>query len=104
MTRKQAAKKKKPAKKPARKVKAKAKASGTGRRGTVMTIPLPPNLVPGEGVGSGLYVRSLIMLGKGTDEILALVHKHIAGAETTAQNVSWYRGQLRKAGEKVSSC
>jgi len=71
------------------------------REAAPLTIKLPANLKPPTGTTSGCYIRSLVMLGKPTDEILELVHKHFKGSTAKGSDVSWNRAKLRAAGKKM---
>ena len=85
-----------------RKAPAKRKAKAKAKRGpAVLTVDLPPNLVPGEGTTCGAYIRSLLMIGKGTDEILGLVRKHYPESTAKGSDVSWNRRKLRDAGKAI---
>lgn len=64
-----------------------------------LTCPLPANLSPPEGTKSGTYIRSLIMKGLSTDDILTHVHKHFKGSTAKPSDVSWNRARLRDGGK-----
>ncbi len=86
-------------KKPAKRAKTK-KAKATRQPG-VLTVDLGANLVPADGVTCGCYIRSLVMMGKSTEEILALVGKHFPKSTAKGSDVSWTRARLRAAGKKL---
>ena len=87
-------------KKAAKKKAAKAK-SATPRKVAPLTVELSDNLKPGADVTCGCYIRSLVMKGKGTDEILKLVGKHYPDSTAKGSDVSWNRAKLKAAGKKV---
>ena len=93
-----AAAKKKAAKKS---TKAKTNGHGGGRVAGDLLYDLPKNLMPPAEAKSGAYIRSLIMLGKSTEEIVELVKKHFKGSTAKGSDVSWNRAKLRAAGKKV---
>jgi len=66
-----------------------------------LTITLPANLKPPADTTCGCYIRSLLVAGKGTEEILALVHKHYRGSTAKGSDISWNRAKLRAAGKKL---
>lgn len=49
--------------------------------------------------GVGAYVSGLLLKGKSTEEILALVGKQFPQANTSAASVSWYRSKLHTEGK-----
>lgn len=49
--------------------------------------------------GIGAYVSGLLLKGKSTEEILALVGKQFPQANTSAASVSWYRSKLHMEGK-----
>ena len=51
------------------------------------------------GTGVGAFVREQLLKGKDTTTILEGVGKKFPEAHTNAASVSWYRTQLRNAGE-----
>ncbi len=87
-------------KKAAKKKAAKAK-SATPRKVAPLTVELGDNLKPGADVTCGCYIRTLVMKGKGTDEILKLVGKHYPDSTAKGSDVSWNRAKLKAAGKKV---
>ncbi len=92
--------KRKTAKKGGRKPAAK-KEKGTPRAAAALTYDLPKNLSPPADAKSGAYIRSLIMLGKGTEDILKLVKQHFKGSTAKGSDVSWNRAYLKDHGKKV---
>ncbi len=81
---------------------------------TDKTVPRQKNLPPQQrtastisppdsGVGSGAYIRSLLVAGRGTDEILAAVHANYPLSKATKGDVAWNRGRLRKEGVALSA-
>lgn len=60
------------------------------------------NIRPRPGVGSGAFIRWLLMTGQfTTEEILKMVHDNYPGSKAGPSDVSWNRGKLRKAGATV---
>lgn len=62
------------------------------------TPPVPKGLAPAPTPqeGSGAYMRRLIPLGYGTEQILDLVHKHYPASKAGPSDVAWNRGKLRR--------
>ena len=76
---------------------------------TVSTASPPPRTPPGgsiappaAGLGSGAYIRSLLVQGHAGDAILAAVHAHYPGSKATKSDIAWNRGRLRKEGTEVA--
>lgn len=87
-------------KKKAAKKKA-VKKSATPRVAAPLTIEVSGNAAPPKGTTCGCYIRSLVMAGKGTEDILKLVHKHFPDTTAKGSDVSWNRKKLKDAGKKV---
>lgn len=49
--------------------------------------------------GIGAYVAGLLLKGKSTEEILALVDAHFPGSHTSQGSVAWYRSKLHRQGK-----
>jgi hypothetical protein len=48
--------------------------------------------------GVGIFIKKLIVQGKGNKEILALVHEAFGNKNTTYACVAWYRNKMKKTG------
>ncbi|MFI5387593.1 MAG: hypothetical protein ACHQ50_15910 [Fimbriimonadales bacterium] len=83
------------------KMKAPAKRKPTAKRAPVLTVSLPPNLKPVEGTTCGAYIRSLLVMGKATEDILVLVRKHFPESKAKNSDVSWNRGRLKAVGKTI---
>jgi len=88
--------KKTPAKKAAKKA---AKKSATPRVKAPAFIEIG-NGAPPAGTTCGLFIRSLIMKGATTEDILAKVKKHYPDSTAKGSDVSWNRQKLRADGIK----
>lgn len=88
----------KPAKKPAAKTGAanakadKTKTPAPRRRKEDAAVDRKPARV-------GAYVSGLLLKGKSTEEILALVGKQFPEAKTSRSSVAWYRSKLHSEGK-----
>lgn len=51
--------------------------------------------------GSGQRIRELLMKGVDADSIVTTIHKEFPGSKATKADVSYNRGKLKRAGEKV---
>jgi hypothetical protein len=66
-----------------------------------LTATLPTYLKPPADMICGIFIRSLIVAGKSTAEILELVHMHFKGNTAKGSDISWNRAKLRATGRKL---
>lgn len=58
--------------------------------------PGAPHPTPATGMGSGAYIRSLLVQGHAAEAILASVHAHYPASKATKSDVVWNRARLAK--------
>ncbi len=94
--RKEAANKKAPAKKAPVKAKAAAKTKAVAKRRKEVTDEKTPRAI-------GTIIKETLLQDSTNEEVLAAVQFEKPEAKTSTATVSWYRNQMRKAGEPVKT-